>query len=112
MMTGWSDDAIDEEDGEEERIASDGDVLGDVTAFVKRQKPSKVSGRTWEMDPDSPAQHWQFYQTAPSPFDDSSEVVACGPEQHPHSSSVHSSFMEFLVPEMFGGSVIGGVKWC
>ncbi len=56
MMTGWSDDAIDEEDGDEDRIASDGDVLGDVTAFAKRRKPSKASDHTWEIDSDSPAQ--------------------------------------------------------
>lgn len=54
MMTGWSDDVIDEEDGEEERITSDGDILGDVTAFGKRRRPSQVTRPNWEIDPSSP----------------------------------------------------------
>lgn len=60
MMTGWNDDVIDDDDGEEERIVSDGDILGDVTAFNKRRRPSQILHPSWEMDPDSPPQVSRF----------------------------------------------------
>lgn len=37
-MTGWADDAIDEEGEDEDRQQSDGDILGDVTANASRQR--------------------------------------------------------------------------
>lgn len=51
MMTGWADDAIDEEDEEEESVM-DGDVLGEVTGGRKR-RGSKVD------DPLPFEQHWE-----------------------------------------------------
>ena len=58
IMTGWGDDWYD--DGEEDdtenepSVGTDGDVLGDVTASVrKRRKSSAASnkGECWELDP-------------------------------------------------------------
>lgn len=56
-MTGWGDDSIEEEieDGEE-RLVSDGDILGDVTTNAdRRRRAASVSGelpheRQWETD--------------------------------------------------------------
>lgn len=53
IMTGWSDEALDEEtDDAEERLVSDGDVLGDVTS---RRRPTSLASeipheRQWETD--------------------------------------------------------------
>jgi WD repeat-containing protein 48 len=57
VMTGWADDYIDEEAEEnEERLGSDGDVLGDVVpSSSRRRRPSKSSSLVlrddqWETD--------------------------------------------------------------
>jgi WD repeat-containing protein 48 len=53
VMTGWDDEGLDEEtDDAEERLVSDGDVLGDVTA---RRRPTSLASeipyeRQWETD--------------------------------------------------------------
>lgn len=56
IMTGWGDDAFDEdaEDGEE-KLTSDGDVLGDVTADFARKRQNAVRNslpyeHQWETD--------------------------------------------------------------
>lgn len=58
MLTGWGDDWYD--DGEENNsenepsVGTDGDVLGDVTAGVKKRRKSSVvpsEEENWELDP-------------------------------------------------------------
>jgi WD repeat-containing protein 48 len=60
VMTGWADDYIDEEAEEnEERLGSDGDILGDVVpSGSRRRRPSKSSSLVlrddqWETDLDA-----------------------------------------------------------
>lgn len=63
MMTGWGDDAIDEENEDDSddglnNYVSDGDVLGDVTEHVrKRRHPSAKEPlpyeQQWEINADS-----------------------------------------------------------
>lgn len=60
MMTGWADDAIEEEEGED--LTSDGDVLGDVTPFSSRLQ-AEATGKyssTWELDPSSSVENSRF----------------------------------------------------
>jgi WD repeat-containing protein 48 len=58
-LTGWADDAIDEEAEEaDERPKSDGDILGDVTTVAaRRRRPSGIRELPhedqWEFDPDT-----------------------------------------------------------
>ena len=53
VLTGWGDDAIEEESDDEQRPMTDGDILGDVT----RRNRKEIVGaelpyeRRWEMDP-------------------------------------------------------------
>lgn len=53
MLTGWADDVIEEEGEDDDRIASDGDILGDVN--YRRQRTPQRSGEIpyehqWETD--------------------------------------------------------------
>ena len=55
VLTGWADDTIEEEGEEDERLGTDGDVLGEVTSALKRQRSASVSGEVpfehqWEVD--------------------------------------------------------------
>ena len=58
MLTGWGDNWYD--DGEEDdtenepSVGTDGDVLGDVTASVRKRRKSSVASNKeeyWELDP-------------------------------------------------------------
>ena len=57
MLTGWGDDPYDdgEDDTENEPpVGTDGDVLGDVTASVRKQRKSSATldkEEYWELDP-------------------------------------------------------------
>ncbi|KIY69684.1 WD40 repeat-like protein [Cylindrobasidium torrendii FP15055 ss-10] len=60
LMTGWADDAIEEEEGED--FTSDGDVLGDVTPFSSSLH-AEATGKyasTWELDPSSSVENSRF----------------------------------------------------
>jgi WD repeat-containing protein 48 len=55
VLTGWADDAIEEEGEEDERLGTDGDVLGEVTSALKRQRSASVAGEVpfeqqWEAE--------------------------------------------------------------
>lgn len=55
VLTGWADDAIEEEGEEDERVGTDGDVLGEVTSALKRQRSASVAGdapleQQWEVE--------------------------------------------------------------
>ena len=49
-MTGWADDAIDEEQEGEDRPTSDGDILGDVTISRRRANTITAPAPRWEVD--------------------------------------------------------------
>ena len=55
-MTGWGDGAIDEETDDDERLTSDGDILGEVTNTIgKRKREATLAAdfpyeHRWEMD--------------------------------------------------------------
>jgi WD repeat-containing protein 48 len=57
MLTGWGDDWYDDgEDGAENEppVGTDGDVLGDVTASVRKRRKSSAAlnkEEYWELDP-------------------------------------------------------------
>jgi WD repeat-containing protein 48 len=57
VLTGWGDDAIDEETDDDDRPTSDGDILGDVTNSISKRKREAILGadipyeRRWEIDP-------------------------------------------------------------
>jgi WD repeat-containing protein 48 len=55
LMTGWADDVIDEEVEEEDRVGTDGDVLGDVSMNSARRRRRAVKDeypyeQRWEID--------------------------------------------------------------
>lgn len=57
MLTGWGDDWYDDAEDDTENEPSpgtDGDVLGDVTASVRKRRKSSVASNKeeyWELDP-------------------------------------------------------------
>lgn len=54
VLTGWGDDALEEESDDEQRPTTDGDILGDVTNKRKREETVGAElpyERRWEMDP-------------------------------------------------------------
>ncbi|KAH9475511.1 UBP9-binding protein [Psilocybe cubensis] len=95
-MTGWGDDSIDEEaeDGEE-RLVSDGDILGDVTTNAdRRRRAASVSGelpheRQWETDILSfkPGMPTQFRQCAQAHADWVNDILLCNYNQTVVSAS-------------------------
>ena len=52
LMTGWDDDVDEEADDADDRLVSDGDVLGDVTASLKKRRRADQlpHEREWETD--------------------------------------------------------------
>lgn len=52
LMTGWDDDIDEEADDADDRLVSDGDVLGDVTASAKKRRRADElpHEREWETD--------------------------------------------------------------
>ncbi|KAJ7760582.1 hypothetical protein B0H16DRAFT_1369841 [Mycena metata] len=86
-LTGWADDAIDEEAEEaDERPTSDGDVLGEVTAFAARRRPSGgirelPHEEQWEMDPDASPRKGSFRQCAQTHTDWVNDIVLCNYNQ-------------------------------
>ncbi|KAF8152379.1 hypothetical protein B0H34DRAFT_724941 [Crassisporium funariophilum] len=96
-MTGWGEDAIDEEvDEADERPLSDGDVLGDVTAELnrRRQRVASIAGEIpheheWETDlsayeAGSPT---QFRQCAQAHTDWVNDILLCNYNQTVVSAS-------------------------
>ncbi|KAJ7765499.1 hypothetical protein DFH07DRAFT_737719 [Mycena maculata] len=84
-LTGWADDAIDEE-GEEadERPTSDGDILGDVTAgAARRRHPSNGElphEEQWEMDGE-PTRASSFRQCVQTHTDWVNDILLCNYNQ-------------------------------
>ncbi|KAF5335676.1 hypothetical protein D9611_009691 [Ephemerocybe angulata] len=93
-MTGWADDAIEEEGEEDDRVGTDGDVLGDVTSSLKRSRQASVSGETpieqqWEADMASfrPGSHSEFRQCAQAHSDWINDILLCNHNQTVISAS-------------------------
>ncbi|KAJ6610194.1 hypothetical protein B0H10DRAFT_2193503 [Mycena sp. CBHHK59/15] len=89
-LTGWADDAIDEEAEEaDERPTSDGDVLGDVTAAAARRRHPPRGDRElpleeqWEMDVDAfrPTRLSTFRQCAQTHTDWVNDILLCNNNQ-------------------------------
>lgn len=113
VMTGWADDVIDEEaeDGDE-RVVSDGDVLGDVTGPQPRAstKSDMVQEPLWETDvtmyrPGTVralnydvlkthifAQHSQFRQCAQAHTDWVNDILLCNYNQTGETLSMFNDF--------------------
>lgn len=92
-LTGWADDAIEEEE-EDERIGTDGDVLGEVTSALKRQRNASVSGeipieQQWEVDSASfkAGTHSEFRQCAQAHSDWINDILLCNHNQTVVSAS-------------------------
>ncbi|KAF8178063.1 hypothetical protein BJ912DRAFT_670273 [Pholiota molesta] len=92
IMTGWDDEGLDEEtDDAEERLVSDGDVLGDVTA---RRRPTSLASeipyeRQWETDMSAfqPGTRTQFRQSAQAHTDWINDILLCNYNQTVVSAS-------------------------
>ncbi|KAJ6581489.1 hypothetical protein B0H19DRAFT_1115437 [Mycena capillaripes] len=86
-LTGWADDAIDEEAEEaDERPTSDGDILGDVTALsARRRRPSAVRDlpheEQWEMNPDASPRASSFRQCVQTHTDWVNDILLCNYNQ-------------------------------
>ncbi|KAJ7252791.1 hypothetical protein B0H12DRAFT_1233874 [Mycena haematopus] len=82
-LTGWADDAIDEEaEDAEERAASDGDILGEVAA--RRRRPGTRSlgyEEQWELDGDSSPRASSFRQSVQTHTDWVNDIVLCNYNQ-------------------------------
>ncbi|KAJ2918916.1 hypothetical protein MD484_g1508, partial [Candolleomyces efflorescens] len=94
VLTGWADDTIEEEGEEDERLGTDGDVLGEVTSALKRQRSASVSGEVpfehqWEVDMASfkPGSHSEFRQCAQAHSDWINDIVLCNHNQTVLSAS-------------------------
>ncbi|KAF9476316.1 WD40 repeat-like protein [Pholiota conissans] len=92
FMTGWGDDVLDEEtDDADERVVSDGDVLGDVTA---RRRPTSLASeipheQQWETDMSSfqPGTPTQFRQSVQAHTDWINDILLCNYNQTVVSAS-------------------------
>ncbi|KAJ7890547.1 hypothetical protein B0H14DRAFT_2689773 [Mycena olivaceomarginata] len=86
-LTGWADDAIDEEAEEpEERSTSDGDILGDVAALsARRRRPSGTHELPyedrWELDPDATHRPSSFRQCVQTHTDWVNDILLCNYNQ-------------------------------
>ncbi|KAJ7091399.1 hypothetical protein B0H15DRAFT_835950 [Mycena belliarum] len=85
-LTGWADDAIDEEaDEPDERPTSDGDVLGEVTAASRRRRPNGVRElpheEQWEIDPDKQPRPSSFRQCVQTHTDWVNDILLCNYNQ-------------------------------
>ncbi|KAJ6518796.1 hypothetical protein C8R45DRAFT_1204129 [Mycena sanguinolenta] len=84
-LTGWADDAIDEEAEEaEERPQSDGDILGEVTALASRRR--RPSGQTayedqWQLDADYSPRVTSFRQCLQTHTDWVNDILLCNYNQ-------------------------------
>lgn len=125
LMTGWGDDVIAEEaEDADDRPTSDGDVLGEVTAFASRRRRQSQSSlpyeQQWETDLDlcKPGQPSNFRQSAQLHMDWINDILLCNHNQtvvsassdgtikawNPHSSTgsepsrigVHSDYVRCL----------------
>ncbi|TFK19214.1 WD40 repeat-like protein [Coprinopsis marcescibilis] len=92
MITGWADDAIEEETDESDERGTDGDVLGEVTG--KRQRAASVSQdlpieNQWETDMNSfrPGVHSEFRQSAQAHSDWINDLLLCNYNQTVISAS-------------------------
>ncbi|KAJ7116031.1 hypothetical protein C8R44DRAFT_880410 [Mycena epipterygia] len=93
-LTGWADDAIDEEaDEADERPTSDGDVLGEVTAGASRRRrpPNGIRElpleEQWEMDPSAVPQTSAFRQCVQTHTDWVNDMLLCNYNQTVVSAS-------------------------
>ncbi|KAJ7446692.1 hypothetical protein FB451DRAFT_1536921, partial [Mycena latifolia] len=86
-LTGWADDQIDEEqDEQDERPTSDGDVLGEVTAHARRRRPAHgvralSYEEEWEMDPDKAPRASSFRQCVQTHTDWVNDILLCNYNQ-------------------------------
>ncbi|KAG7440883.1 WD40 repeat-like protein [Guyanagaster necrorhizus] len=94
LMTGWGDDIIAEEaEDADDRPTSDGDVLGDVTAFSSRRRRQSQSSlpyeQQWETDLDlfKPGQPSHFRQSAQLHMDWINDIALCNHNQTVVSAS-------------------------
>lgn len=93
-ITGWADDSIEEEGEDEERIGTDGDILGDVTDSSKRARKMSSTeetafGQQWEanMTAFKPDQHSEFRQCAQAHSDWINDILLCNSNQTVISAS-------------------------
>ncbi|KAK7015307.1 WD-repeats-region domain-containing protein [Favolaschia claudopus] len=93
-LTGWADDAIDEEAEEaDERPTSDGDILGDVAAMTARRRRPSAGIRElpyeekWEIDPDATSRPTSFRQCAQTHTDWVNDILLCNYNQTVVSAS-------------------------
>ncbi|KAK7012216.1 WD-repeats-region domain-containing protein [Favolaschia claudopus] len=93
-LTGWADDAIDEEAEEtDERPTSDGDILGDVAAMTARRRRPSAGIRElpyeekWELDPDATPRTTSFRQCAQTHTDWVNDILLCNYNQTVVSAS-------------------------
>ncbi|KAL1744090.1 hypothetical protein HDZ31DRAFT_39477 [Schizophyllum fasciatum] len=96
IMTGWADDAIDEEQEGDERPTSDGDVLGDVTIARRRANTVTAPAPRWEVDRDvfgstNKPPPTQFRQSAQMHRDWINDIVLCNHGQTVVSASSDGS---------------------
>ncbi|KAL1753899.1 hypothetical protein FB107DRAFT_263941 [Schizophyllum commune] len=98
IMTGWADDAIDEEQEGEDRPTSDGDILGDVTISRRRANTITAPAPRWEVDRDALASastnkppRSQFRQSAQMHRDWVNDIVLCNQNQTVVSASSDGS---------------------
>lgn len=82
-ITGWADDSIEEEGEDEERIGTDGDILGDVTDSSKRARKMSSTEET------AFGQQWEANMTAFKP-DQVRRAVSPTNSTHPHTSTASS----------------------
>ncbi|KAK0201917.1 hypothetical protein DFS33DRAFT_1375400 [Desarmillaria ectypa] len=94
LMTGWGDDVIAEEaEDADDRPTSDGDVLGDVTAFSSRRRRQSQSSlpyeQQWETDLDlfKLGQPSHFRQSAQLHMDWINDIILCNHNQTVVSAS-------------------------
>ncbi|TFK31745.1 WD40-repeat-containing domain protein [Crucibulum laeve] len=96
VITGWANDSIDEETEDEERLVSDGDVLGEVTSNLSQRRQRAVSKageipheKQWETDLSTftPGVQSQFRQCAQAHTDWVNDMLLCNLNQTVVSAS-------------------------
>ncbi|EAU81628.2 hypothetical protein CC1G_02644 [Coprinopsis cinerea okayama7 len=88
VITGWADDAIEEEGEDGEERGPDGDVLGEVAAQTKKQRSASISGdvqleNMWETDMGlfKAGVHSEFRQSAQAHSDWINDILLCNYNQ-------------------------------
>ncbi|KZP25889.1 WD40 repeat-like protein [Athelia psychrophila] len=93
-MTGWGDDVIDEEEDSDDKIRSDGDILGEVSSPRRRRADGSIPyEQSWEIDSDAykPGQPTQFRQCSQTHTDWVNDMLLCNYNQTVVSASSDGS---------------------